>query len=463
MQEWVVPILVDSAKSVGLALRGAKLVLAISGGADSVGMLRAFYDARQALKLGELLVVHVDHGLRGAASAEDALWVENLCTTLDLAYRLERLPHWDGQGSVEEWARIWRYQVLLQAKKEWRAQAVCTAHHAGDQVETLVLRQRRGTGLSGLLGIKEWREDGIWRPFLRLWPQTLRQLAEPWGWREDASNHDISLDRNLVRKRILPELRRQWPLVDAALLHLCQRWAELGANTAWLQAMEPCLVPQEQWPKPLQHWWSGQLLAIRLDQVKRIFAHGIAGELFRLWCGTKGWGWPKGAADEGAWRVLSGQGVRTSLPGLVMERSGTIVWVFRRATAPPSIPIMYLLPSQPNGSEVTNGSSTDEGLQAFVGYGSAEERDSSNPTIRFPLLGDVFVSPDLRRRHRKLTRVLQEAGIPASLRSHIPVVAYQHQVLWIPGLGVSGNFQVRATNQTVQKLSLECPKKSRNP
>lgn len=192
------------------------VVVAVSGGADSVALLLALdLIKRDVGGRGQLIVAHVNHQLRGGESDKDARFVENLAGNLGL--RMESLvapvPESSSAGqSIEGVLRTMRYQLLLDVAREYGARYLCTAHHANDQAETVLFRILRGTGIDGLSGIPKSRVvDGgvtICRPLLGIDRETICTWLEKQHqkWREDASNFEPRYARNRIRNEVLPVL-----------------------------------------------------------------------------------------------------------------------------------------------------------------------------------------------------------------------------------------------------------------
>ncbi|REK17705.1 MAG: tRNA lysidine(34) synthetase TilS [Planctomycetota bacterium] len=206
------------------------VLLAVSGGADSVALLRAAL-ARKAPGPGRLVVAHVHHGLRGAEADADEAFVRQLCDELDVACEVGRadvaqLAATEGDG-VEAAARAARYAFLQETAGRLGARYVATAHTADDQAETILHRIVRGTGLAGLSGMETSRElcEGVAlvRPLLFVRRveviDYLSALDQPF--REDTSNRDESFTRNRLRRSLLPQLAADYnPGVVEALLRL---------------------------------------------------------------------------------------------------------------------------------------------------------------------------------------------------------------------------------------------------
>lgn len=212
--------------------RNRSILVAVSGGADSVALLRLMADRADPATRKKLVVVHFNHRLRGSASDEDAAFVEALAAKLELATCVETASSdWvqeavGGQG-LEANARAMRYAFFERVAREVQARYLVTAHHRDDQIETVLHRILRGTGIAGLGGIQTAREwlpgVGLVRPLLSFSRheivQYLRSIDQPW--REDTSNATDAFTRNRIRNQLLPHLRDAYgDHVDDALFRL---------------------------------------------------------------------------------------------------------------------------------------------------------------------------------------------------------------------------------------------------
>jgi tRNA(Ile)-lysidine synthase len=224
--------------------RDVHLVVAVSGGADSVALLRAMCAAKQeAGGAGRLYVGHFDHGLRMESSA-DAAWVATLCAQLQVPCETGRsdvqaAAVQQGDG-LEAASRAARYEFLARAAENLGARFVATAHTADDQVETVLHRLVRGTGIGGLAGIPRTRPltPGVTlvRPLLGVGRQQVIAYLQRIGqsYRVDATNADPRFTRNRLRHELLPLLRKEFNSdVDAALMRLATQAA--GAQQLILQ------------------------------------------------------------------------------------------------------------------------------------------------------------------------------------------------------------------------------------
>lgn len=223
----------------GLLAPGARVLVACSGGADSVALVRLLHAANRSRHWNWTLVVgHVNHGLRGRASEADARAVKQLAGTLGLRYVSAKLRLQPGRsGRVSEAAaRAARLKSLRQLARRSRCTVVALAHHADDQAETLLLRLLRGTGVLGLGAMAERTQLGMTfvRPLLGFTRQELRQYLVHLGesWREDHTNQTLDFLRNRVRHELLPLLEKLQPQVRAALVRLAAQARQWEAALA---------------------------------------------------------------------------------------------------------------------------------------------------------------------------------------------------------------------------------------
>jgi len=220
--------------------RDVHVLVAVSGGADSIGLLRGLLALKgRAGGDGRLFAGHVNHQLRGEASGADEAWVREQCRLLDVPLSVQRsdaamLAAVRGDG-IEEAARVSRYRLLTTMAETVGARFVATAHTRDDQVETVLFRLLRGSGLRGLAGMPETRRMSpsvaLVRPLLTCGRAEVRAYLETVGqlWRDDASNRDLRFARNRVRDQLLPFLRENFNAeVDAAIA----RFAELAGEAS---------------------------------------------------------------------------------------------------------------------------------------------------------------------------------------------------------------------------------------
>lgn len=293
------------------------VMVALSGGADSVALVRALQRLRPPGG-GRLLAAHFHHGTRAAADG-DRRFVEELCQTLGIELLSGRRAA-DGAAS-EERLRLARYEFLRQAAEQAGARYLATAHTADDQVETILHRLLRGTGLAGLAGMRFARPLGpavtLVRPLLESSRAQVRDFLTELGqpWRDDDSNDDLSLTRNRIRRELLPLLAERYqPNVGQSLLRLGKLSAEASAV---IEPLAEALVERAvRWDHGTAHIDCGQLAGQPEYLVREAFQ--------LVW---RRQGWPLGEMGFGEWqrlaemvRVPGPRAATTMLPGAVRAR-----------------------------------------------------------------------------------------------------------------------------------------------
>jgi tRNA(Ile)-lysidine synthase len=202
-----------------------KIVLAVSGGADSVAMLHLVHSlwcSRPDCDPSHLTVAHYNHSLRGDASQADQAFVGQLARELEIPFVTETAPS-PASLCGEADFRDARYQFLQRAAESIGARYVFVAHSVDDNVETFLHNLLRGSGPTGLAGIAKHRSLGeqlvLYRPLLELSRKQLRAALRERDsvWREDESNADDCYQRNWIRGKLLPLIRERYPQVDQSL------------------------------------------------------------------------------------------------------------------------------------------------------------------------------------------------------------------------------------------------------
>lgn len=213
--------LIAKVRRQALFSKGEKVLVAVSGGADSVALLDILVHLEERLCL---LVTHLNHGLRGAASDGDEEYVSRLAASYGLPFLVQRA---DVAGlarrsrlSLEDAGRRARYAFFAETAKAQGAKSVALAHHLDDQAETVLIRLLRGSGGAGLSAMGSHAQGGILkRPLLQVSRAELERYLEERGlaYRTDASNADTAILRNSIRHELIPFLRKYNPKVSKRL------------------------------------------------------------------------------------------------------------------------------------------------------------------------------------------------------------------------------------------------------
>lgn len=214
------------------AVRGRRLLAALSGGADSVALIRLLADAREAYAL-TLFAAHLDHGIR-PESLGDAAFCRALCAELGVPFHMKRVDvpalARERHLGLETAAREARLGWLEALRVELGADCIVTAHHMDDQAETVLMHLARGAGIDGLGGMREIA-GRFYRPLLGVRKAELVDYLRQNGfaWREDATNHVADNPRNAIRLHVIPELEQCYPQFVRAAAR-CARSAQIDAG-----------------------------------------------------------------------------------------------------------------------------------------------------------------------------------------------------------------------------------------
>ncbi len=218
---------------------GERIGVAVSGGADSVALLRLFVELREALGV-VVCAAHFNHKLRGKASEADEKFVEKLAAQYGLEFFVEHeniaAKARRERANLEDAARRARYAFFEQLVKEGRVSRVAVAQTADDQAETVLAHILRGTGLAGLAGIHS-QAGNVFRPLLAIRRPALRAYlrGKRQNWREDASNRDETRTRAHIRHKLLPFLEKKFQ--GLVVEHLCQLAELAREDNAYLDFM----------------------------------------------------------------------------------------------------------------------------------------------------------------------------------------------------------------------------------
>jgi tRNA(Ile)-lysidine synthase len=442
---------------------GAPVLVAVSGGADSVALLHVLAELRAPFGLS-ISVAHLNHSLRGGDSDEDAAFVARLAARLGVECREEtvevrELASAEGR-SLEDAGREARRRFLLRAASAMGCAAIATGHHADDQAETVLLRLIRGAGVRGLAGIEPVTADGFVRPLIECRRSELRRYLDVRDipYREDSSNLDTSFTRNRVRHELIPLLRRDFnPSIVSALARTSCSMAQAEELLSALadSAARDVVVESADGSMSLDSEGIRAYDKITWSYVFRRAFRALAGDSQTL----------SHAHLEALTELVERRPTGTSvhLPGGIRARKGYgTVEIYRHAPRqePAFAEQEVLLPG------LTSLPGFGGELETRIVDGSELPSDlaSSDPTVE---LFDVEgIRPPLTVRARrpgdrielfgsggtkKLKDLLIDMKIPPGSRDRLPIVADGGGILWVAG--VRRSDRARITAGTTQALS----------
>ncbi|MEX2528349.1 MAG: tRNA lysidine(34) synthetase TilS [Gemmatimonadota bacterium] len=425
---------------LGAPRRGESLVVAVSGGLDSVVLLHLLRFTPRLPSL-TLHVAHFDHGWR-EESWEDAAWVAGLCRAWGIPFRLGR-PERPERILGETRARVARYDFLKQVREEVGARWILTAHQADDQAETVLFRAFRGTGLKGLRGIPEVREPGLLRPLLPFFREELQGYARSVGLthREDPTNLSGHGARSVLRRDILPRVEAEVaPGARRALVRLAKlarEWEE-GWETVLPILLDRVVAERND----------HRIVVARESLLS--YHSSIAEAIFRALAEDVGSYLDRAGTRRALEFTIEGtSGSRMDLPGGVTLAREFHRLVLSRAEEKPDDQCLTVeAPEAGTGMLVLGG----HDLRVWWG---AHPSGSPRLSHLFPL--DKLVFPlHLRGRRpgdrirlpygtKKLKKLFMEARIPRGLRDRTPILLDgRDRVIWVPGVAHARQMEARA-------------------
>jgi len=449
---------------------GDRVLVAVSGGPDSVALLQLLCDLRDDLRL-HLEVAHLQHGIRGAEAREDAGFVAALADQLNLPFHLKevdlrQIKSAAGKGNLEALARAERYRFFSAIARQHRLGKIATAHTQDDQAETMLMWFLRGAGLKGLGGISPaHRFDGtniesdsrviLIRPLLDVSRAEVEEYLNEkrLAFRLDRTNQDPSFLRNWIRLELIPRLKekmdRNLPSRLAQQAELIREEDELLdalAKAALGQARngeginrESLLKHGRAMQRRLLRLWTeerrGHLRALDFQHVEALLDLINAGP-------------PQGRlAIPGGWELVKeyetlrlekrSRGLKQQCACYSYElRVGEDLHI-REAGL--TIIAREILPPLPSPPIDLMGVFFDT---AFI---------TGKLTLRNFRRGDRF-QPLGMRGHKKVKELFIEKKVPLSVRARLPLLVLGDEVIWIPGYGRSGVGRVTPETKVILNL-----------
>lgn len=446
--------------------RGERILAAVSGGPDSLGLLLFLHDIaeQEGLSVGCCLV---QHHLREEAE-EEARYVERICERLGIPFfrrdvyveEKRRL----GGGSVETVARTLRYEALREVQREAGYTVIALAHHADDQAETILFHLLRGSGVRGLSGMAP-KHDELIRPFLTVTKKEIEDFltAFPYAPCHDATNDELDATRNRIRHQLLPEMLSYNPNLVETLLHTADI---LRGEDAWMEeAAEAWLTSHGKEGSLEKDAFRGLPLAMRRRVLRRMLLR--MGEeavdfdtLSRLTL----------LAETGE------TGKRSSTAHVMMEIGQRDLYFYKGNTKKQEESGLFLLAKHFFEKFMQKDVDTSKERAIISGKGGADAfwhmeivRLRKRPEhlarnqylldaekvgevrLRMPRSGERMAALGMEGT-KSIKRILQDAGIPAALRPYWPVAADEKEIYWTCLL--RGSRYGRVTKETKEYLLL---------
>jgi tRNA(Ile)-lysidine synthase len=439
---------------------GDKVIVAVSGGADSMALLFALFQLRPMYDL-TLMVAHVNHQLRGTEAEQDALFVEQQAACLGLPFYQTRvdvraLQRSSGM-SLQHAARQLRYRFFHALYQTLDATRVALGHTADDQAETLLIRLLRGSGPAGLAGIPPVRLPFI-RPLIAVSRQviSLYLQTERFSWVKDSSNEHVVYLRNRVRLDLLPKLQQYNPKIVRRLNELADM---LRADSQVLEQQV------DEWVVQTLDWQASNGVEIRCSLFgtapvaiqRRLLRRAI--DALVLSPETIGFRHVEGLRQF----IVSGNdGRRYGLPGQILaERHAktVLLWNAHRVSAIPNV-LVLPVPGQVHVAALNIRLIADIiekpwNIDAISPQRALLDLDRTVCPlyVRFRQPGDRFY-PLGAPGSKKLQDFFVDSKIPRVERPYVPLVVSQHEIVWVVGYRIADPFRLRP--ETNRVLRLQC-------
>lgn len=419
-------------------LASQHLVVAVSGGQDS--MVLAFALVANGFKT---TWAHCNFGLRAEESDRDEAFVRTQAQELGIPLHVQRFSSKDfsesGHSNTQAAARKLRYAWFEELRKEIKGDAICVAHHADDQVETLFMNLARGTGIDGLTGIS-WRYGMIARPMLEIDQNTIAQYAleNQIQHVEDSSNASTKYKRNQFRHNVLPILKSSNPNLVRTILKEQEIFKEQAAIAQeYFERMLPTICDHQ-----------GNSTSIDLDLLKHVTAPKLL-----LWHIIKPFDFTSGQTEEVAKLIDSQTGkiVSSNTHTITRDRNKLIISSSQKGSiAQESFGSIEELAHYP-GFNVVSGSGIPV-IEPTKELGLFDLRK-----IEFPLVlrlwgpGDRFI-PLGMKHEQKISDFLTQAKVNSAQKSLIKVLTSRGKLIWVVGHRISE--EVKINSETTDYLSV---------
>ncbi len=419
----------------GVIRSGEGIVVACSGGADSMALVQWLMEHRRQWEL-RLCVAHFEHGIRGEESLQDAAFVEKWCAEHRLMYRMgsAKIPELAAKTgvSLELAAREQRYEFLEGLRQELGYDVIATAHHADDQAETVLMRLLRGSGIDGLAAMLP-RTGCIARPFLSVRKRELEAFCAARGIasRYDATNGMPDCTRNRLRLELIPRLQREYnPNLVEALCHLARLASE---QREYIEGEVSRIFPaavRRGGMELSRAVFCEQPPALQRALLRRFLQEGDVGcrdlgfqhfESLREFLLHRGTGshmeLPKGWKAELSYGWLR----------LCRQKETEDVPLPERRIAVPGRTLLQEYGISIEAAFLSEKPAHTGPEEFCCDYGKLP----GDPVVRPRRAGDVISLPAGRKSLKKL---FIDSHVPREERNRIPVLVSSDMVLWVPGL-----------------------------
>ena len=440
---------------------GDLVVVAVSGGPDSVCLLHILHTLRKELEIN-LLVAHYDHGLRPGEDASETRFVTSLAESMGVPFETEKARSLIRRRtpSLEEAARNARYRFLEKVRRGHDAQKIALAHQLNDQAETVLMRMLRGSGPSGLGGIPPCRDQMIVRPLIEVGRKEIEAYikAKKLSYVVDSSNLQASFLRNRIRLELFPLLEQYQPrlaerlaetaeilrMEDEYLEQIVTAWVDGESDTSPDGEVSISLQAFLDLPLPLKRRAVRQLIERVKKNLRRIGSEHVHSVLTMA----------EGEKPQATLDLPGKLCVQRTYERLVFKSSSPAKHVaFNYAIRKPGVFPLKEIGRTLSLEEIRVTGPQRPKTTPWTAHVDAEK-------VRFPLRvrnfrpGDRFV-PLGMKGHKKIKDFFVDRKVPTAERHATPIVFSEDTPVWICGYRMDDRFKVAPETKKVLKITLK--------
>lgn len=417
------------------------IAVAVSGGSDSMALLHYMVANSKKLQIS-VVAINVEHGIRGKSSLEDSAFVKAYCNDNNiklLSYSVD-CPSYckENKVGIEEGARKLRYDCFYNAIKSGFCTKVATAHHSSDNFETILFNMFRGSGVSGIMGIKAFNQSNIIRPFLYVSKEEiLEYLSEnKIPYVSDETNFNNDYTRNFLRNNVLPQIKKIFPEAERSI----SRFAEIiqNENDFMDTVAENSLQKEDE-----------DVFSIKLPCHKSVFSRATIKALKLLGMEKD---WEKVHVDSAYFLTSMENGNSVDLPKNIcaIKEYDKIVFYKKQDLVLEEVP--FSLGNTIFGKEKLNIQKTS--IKDFKsGLFADLNKIPKGAVIRTRRDGDVFTK--FGGGTKSLNDYFTDKKIPLRKRDCIPLLAYENTILVIFGIAISDTIKVDDSTNRIIKFTKE--------
>lgn len=421
--------------------KGDTVAVALSGGSDSMALL--YYTLKNAKKYSiKVIALNVEHGIRGEKSISDTEFVKAYCNKHDIpliCYSVNSLRRAKEEKlSIEQAARVCRYECFNDAISSGKCDKIATAHHLADNAESVLLNVFRGTGIKGVAGITSVRQDKIVRPMLSISKEQITKYIEEndLPFVTDETNLTNDYARNYLRNKIIPEVKNLFPEMEKSIERL-SRIAKLEDD-----------YMDKEGDKIVQN--NEDFVQISLPSHPAILARATLKALKHLGLEKD---WESVHVNEVLGLTEAENGKRINLPkGIIAVKEYDNITFYKEGQKA-SEQIKFAKGTTVFGNAKLKAETVDTVPDLKQGFYADFDKIPKTAVIRTRADGDVFTK--FGGGTKSLGDYLTDKKIPVRERDSLPLVADGNKILIIYGIAVSDAVKVDETTNNIIKITKE--------